>query len=321
VVAVPGVGAATGSDAVVELEITEARIDVVAGATDDGDDGRVGAIAEPGAAIAHGTVLLAVDDRHIVAVVEVADETAAILDAMADDDVEALEAILVYVGFDPAADISIDDEIDDATIAAIARWQTEIGVPATGSVDRDDYVVIEGASDAPLTVTERYLEPADRLDRSDVVMALGTPTLDVSAEIAVEEVDEFEIGQMVTVEQLDETAFVARVVEIAEVATPAVGDAAPTMTVDFEVVDEPDRFVSGPVVIVTEASRVDDALVVPTRALLTLREGGFAVERVLGDGTTTLVGVEIGTFDDGVVEIAAVTAGDLGVGDELVVPA
>jgi hypothetical protein len=56
---------------------------------------------------------------------------------------------------------------------------------------------------------------------------------------------------------------------------------------------------------------------VPTRALVSLSEGGFAVEVRTPDGSTRLVGVELGVFDDGVVEVIA---GDVTPGDDVVVP-
>ena len=57
-------------------------------------------------------------------------------------------------------------------------------------------------------------------------------------------------------------------------------------------------------------------LAVPVEALLALAEGGYAVEVSDGDGTTHLVGVELGVFADGLVEIT----GDVEAGDQVVVP-
>ena len=51
------------------------------------------------------------------------------------------------------------------------------------------------------------------------------------------------------------------------------------------------------------AELVEDALTVPVTALLALVEGGYAIEVVQPDGTTTLVAVETGMFSDGFVEI------------------
>ncbi len=69
--------------------------------------------------------------------------------------------------------------------------------------------------------------------------------------------------------------------------------------------------------VVVAGEVVADAVVVPTRALVALEEGGFAVQKATVSGDMELVGVEIGTFDDGLVQI---TAGDLVPGDQVVVP-
>jgi hypothetical protein len=65
-----------------------------------------------------------------------------------------------------------------------------------------------------------------------------------------------------------------------------------------------------------ESSRVSGALAVPVQALLSLTEGGYALERRLDDGTTELVGVTIGAFADGWVEVQ----GEIAEGDEVVTP-
>ena len=55
----------------------------------------------------------------------------------------------------------------------------------------------------------------------------------------------------------------------------------------------------------------------PVNALVALLEGGYAVERSRDDGTSTLVGVELGLFQDGWVEVR----GDgLDEGDAVAVP-
>jgi multidrug efflux pump subunit AcrA (membrane-fusion protein) len=59
---------------------------------------------------------------------------------------------------------------------------------------------------------------------------------------------------------------------------------------------------------------------VPVNALLALLEGGYAVEVAAEDGTTSLVGVEVGLFADGWVEITDATDPGLEEGDEVVVP-
>ena len=62
-----------------------------------------------------------------------------------------------------------------------------------------------------------------------------------------------------------------------------------------------------------ETERIDGAVLVPASALVALSDGGHAVE-VDGRG---LVGVELGAFDEGWVEIAD---GTIDAGEAVVVP-
>jgi hypothetical protein len=60
----------------------------------------------------------------------------------------------------------------------------------------------------------------------------------------------------------------------------------------------------------------EGVVAVPVEAVLALAEGGYAVEVGLADGTTRLVGVELGVFADGYVEVT----GEVAAGDQVVVP-
>jgi peptidoglycan hydrolase-like protein with peptidoglycan-binding domain len=277
--------------------------------------GVIDSVAEIATPVEHGTVLFTADGVDVVAVIDIAPVTDVLLDAFADGDVEQIESILAFARFDPEGQLTIDDEVDLATAAAVIRWQESVGLPATGSIAAGDYVVVP--DDRDYTVDETLLAVGDELGDGKLVITLASPTLALTADVAVTEIDEFEIGDPVTVEQVDETTFDAVVVEISDVTTESADGGDATVPVTFEVVTEPEAYISGSVTITTESSRIDGATVVPTRALVTLSEGGFAVERANGDGTTTLIGVELGTFDDGVVEVVS---GDISPGDLVVVP-
>lgn len=297
------------------------RIDVIGWQYDPDEDapGVVSSIAAVGTPIEHGAVLYSVDGFDVSAVVTTDSATDAVLAAFASSDVEQIENVLVFIGFDPERSITIDDEIDLATVAAVQRWQESAGLLATGSTNPRDYVLILEAADMPYVVDTHSVSTGDLLGEGRVVLSIGAPTLSVTADVAISEIDEFAVGDTVRVVQLDESEFTAAVVDIADVASDVtIGqDAEPTVAVTFDVTSEPEEYVSGSVTIVTESSRIENAVVVPTRALVTLREGGFAVEVQDTDGSTRLVGVEIGVFDDGSVEI---TNGALAPGDEVVVP-
>jgi hypothetical protein len=55
--------------------------------------------------------------------------------------------------------------------------------------------------------------------------------------------------------------------------------------------------------VVVNGDQRADVLAVPVTALLALSEGGFGVEVIKPDGTTSIVAVDTGMFADGQVEI------------------
>jgi multidrug efflux pump subunit AcrA (membrane-fusion protein) len=93
---------------------------------------------------------------------------------------------------------------------------------------------------------------------------------------------------------------------------------APTIEVTIAV-DAPEAatYDQAPVEVGIVRQARENVLAVPVNALVALLEGGYAVERVAADGTSGLVGVEPGIFEDGWVEVR----GDgLDAGDAVVVP-
>lgn len=316
IVSFPAVGSSvqTGGE-LASVETAAIELDVVGWGDGDESSGLIDAIAPAGTTVEQGTVLYTADGLDTVAVVDVDPVTDAILDAFTTRDVEEIESVLAFLGFDPDGVMTIDDEADLTTVAAVVRWQDAVGLPPTGSTDPADYVVVP--DDRTYAVDQVIAAVGDELDDGTLVMTLASPTLTLTADVAITEVDEFEIGETVTVEQVDESTFGAVVSAISDTTTESTDGGDPTVVVSFQVTDPPEAFISGTVTVTTESSRIDGATVVPTRALITLQEGGFAVEQVGDDGTTTLVGVEVGTFDEGVVEV---TSGDIAPGDTVVVP-
>ena len=164
VVAEPAVGSfAKNGTTLVTVDALAARIDVIGWEIEADTQGEIDSVAQVGTPIGHGTVLYEADGIEAVAVVEVDDTTEAVLDALSSGDVEVLESVLVFVGFDPDRLVQIDDEVDLYTNAAVVRWQESVGLPTTGSTDASDYVVLTEAAETPYAIGEVYLEPGDLL--------------------------------------------------------------------------------------------------------------------------------------------------------------
>ncbi|MEO1063039.1 MAG: peptidoglycan-binding protein [Actinomycetota bacterium] len=262
--------------------------------------------------VTHGTVLLGTDEVLVQAVTELDAVGALVTDPDADPAV--VEAALVAAGYDPDGAVVVDALYDDSTVAAVERWQEATGLTVTGAVTADAYVVVPDE----LAVVEQLVVVGDRVVAPKPVLLLGTPTMEVVLPVALADRDDFEVGGEVVVELADESTVAGVIAEVGTAAVAAESEGDLTVDVVVELTDAVDEDLPASEVTVTIAGdRVVDAMVVPTRALVTLAEGGFAVEKVLADGTPVLVAVETGTFDDGVVEV---TSSQLEPGDDVVVP-
>lgn len=308
-----------GSDAragqqlvLVEPEATAIDLRIDGAALDD--DVVLTSPAPVGTPIEQGTTLALLDGNVVQAVTELSTVSQPILEAIAAEDTERLENLLVFFGFDPTAAIVVDDEADLATVAALVAWQESIGLQPTGQGAAAYYV----EAPAGLTVSAVHATDDAELAGGALVATATAPTLVVTLEVVVDEIDDFTLGQTVDVELADESVLTGHVAVIADVATEAATvDAIPTVAVAITLDDVLADVVLGPVTVRIETGRVSDAVLVPTRALVSLQEGGFAVSVRRADGTDQLVGIELGAFDDG---LAEVLSGDVSPGDDVVVP-
>ena len=308
-----------GSDArigqqlvLIEPEATAVDLTIDGAALDD--DVVLTSPAPVGTPIEQGTTLALLDGIAVQAVTESSTVSQPILEAIAGEDIERLENLLVFFGFDPTTAIVVDDEADLTTVAAIVAWQESIGLQPTGAGAAAYYV----EAPAGLAVSTVHATDNAELAGGTLVATATAPTLVVTLEVVVDEIDDFTLGQTVDVELADESVLTGHVAVIADVATEAASiDAIPTVAVDITLDDVLADVVLGPVTVRIEIGRVSDAVLVPTRALVSLQEGGFAVSVRRDDGTDQLVGIELGAFDDG---LAEVLSGDVSPGDEVVVP-
>ena len=163
-----------------------------------------------------------------------------------------------------------------------------------------------------------YVESDTTTTEPRPILEISTPTLSVVVPVNLADQDEWSVGQTVAITLPDESVVSGAVVDVGTVAQAAGQGQQPTIDVVIEISElVGDDLPASEVTVTVAGESALGAMVVPTRALLTLAEGGFGVEKILGDGSTVLVGVETGMFDDGVVEV---TTSQLLVGDELVVP-
>jgi peptidoglycan hydrolase-like protein with peptidoglycan-binding domain len=230
------------------------------------------------------------------------------------DDIRQLERNLRALGDDPDGDLTVDDEWDWATTAAVERFQDEHGLEEDGSLAQGEVVFRSG----PTRIGEAKAEVGQ-------TAAPGKPLTDVSSTERRVTVDLEATrqrlarkGDDVTVElPTGENARgkITRVGKVAEQpASEEEGD--PTIEVTIALRGKAARGTGldqAPVDVGFAVERRDDVLAVPVKALLARQGGGFAVEVV--DGTARrMVDVEPGLYADDFVEVE----GDLREGETVV---
>jgi hypothetical protein len=147
----------------------------------------------------------------------------------------------------------------------------------------------------------------------------------VTVDLAADRTDIVKPGDAVSIELADGSTTPGTISEIgtiAEGSTDAFGNPSkPTVTMTIRLVDPAASaaYSNSPVTVhVVRESRAN-VMALPVASLLAVLEGGYAVEVVDAGGTTHLVGVKTGIFQDAWVEVTA-PGGDLKAGDTIVVP-
>lgn len=232
------------------------------------------------------------------------------------EDVRQLQENLLELGFG-GDDLTTSGTFDDATVAAVTAWQASLGKPETGVVDLGEVVFLPGA----VRVAGQSVNVGDTVTAGLEILTATSTNRVVTVDLAAEDQALVTAGDKVEIDLPDGTRATGTVATVGTVAIAADAQSSPTIEVTI-VLDDPaasGTIDQAPVdVLITTLSR-EDVLVVPVSALLALLEGGYAVEIEAADGTTSLVGVETGLFQDGWVEIE-VPSGGLSEGDEVVVP-
>jgi len=229
-------------------------------------------------------------------------------------DVVQLERNLWALGFDDDLEMTLDEELDDATVDAIVRWQESLGRSDTEVVLPIEIVVASG----PVRVGGRFVDVGAVVGPGTPLYAISADTHEVRVLLDADRQDLLTAGDDVTVVLPGEVETSGVVREVSRIVmTVGEGEgAARVVEVLIDLVSEraAGELDEAPVDVEVVASRAEDVLAVPVEALLALAEGGYAVEVAEGDGTR-IVAVEIGTFADGLVEIT----GDIVAGDRVVV--
>ena len=268
-----------------------------------GAAGTLTAIREPGSLVRRGHSLYDVDDEPAAWLLYGSlpawrDFSSGMSDG---EDVRQLERNLRALGHDPDGDMTVDDEWDWATTAAVLRFQDERGLTEDGTLSQGEVVFRPG----PARVGELKAELGQRVATGAPIAQLSTTEREVTVDLDVTRQQLVREGDGVTVDLPGGDTVRGRITDVGRVAEQAGEDAEPTIEVTIALRGRAARGTGldqAPVEVGFEAERRRDALVVPVTALLARAGGGYAVE-IVEDGRTRLIDVEPGTFAEDLVEV------------------
>ncbi|MCW6005561.1 peptidoglycan-binding protein [Micromonospora sp. CPCC 205371] len=261
--------------------------------------GTVTWLPEPGATVRRGGVLLRADETPVVLMYGALPMYRALAEDAKGGDVEQLEKNLSALGY---TGFTVDEEFSKATTAAVKRWQKDMELPETGTVEKDRVVFAPGA----VRIAERLVRVGASAT-GDVVSYTGS-TRGVTVSTDAAKASWASKGTKVTVTLPDGKAVQGTVSGVTE-ATAGTAEGADTAqsTVDVSIAIADQKALGkldrGAVTVKYVAKERKDVLTVPVNALLALAEGGYGLE-VVSDTGPRVVAVEVGLFAEGRVEVS-----------------
>lgn len=223
-------------------------------------------------------------------------------------DVLAVEYVLASMGYAEEYDMTVDDDWTAATTEAVEAFQEDHGQDDDGEISVGEVVFIDG------TVRVDGVEGVLGQQASEAGITVTSTEQAVHVDLDVDDADLLAVGDTVDVELPNGDVVTATVTTIGAAETDEQAGTT-TLPVTLTLAEAPALSDGTPVEVQVEIAAADGVLAVPVEAVLALAEGGYAVE--VADGATTrLVGVTLGVFADGMVEIS----GDIEAGAQVVVP-
>jgi peptidoglycan hydrolase-like protein with peptidoglycan-binding domain len=217
-------------------------------------------------------------------------------------DVRQLEANLRALGYDEDKDMDVDNNWDSATTAAVELWQDARGATQTGAVSTEEIVFLPDAQ----RIGSQKATLGQRTVAGQPVLVSTTTTRAVTVDLDARRTDLVSAGASARVTLPDGSRVDGTVSEIGATATAPKPDADPTVEVTVRLADKAKvtSFDQAPVDVEIAKEIKKGVLSVPVLALLALKGGGYGVERVNDDGSTTIVSVTPGVYADGFVEVS-----------------
>jgi len=268
-------------------------------------------IAPIGSTVKRGEPLFKIDERPVVALYGAVPLYRPLRNGVVGVDVKQLEENLSGLGY---KGFTVDDKFTASTTAAVRAWQTNLGLPVTGTVGPGQVVFTPGPVRVAAQIA-RVGAPAGRGEGGATVLSYTGTTRLVTVDLKVADQALAVTGGKVTVtipggKRVDGTitkvGTVAKAQDGTEApsgqGTPPAADARIAVIVDIADQNALGTLEAAPVDVDFVSQKREGVLTVPVAALLALPEGGYGVEIVEGS-TTRIAAVKPGLFAAGRVEI------------------
>ncbi|TDE00572.1 peptidoglycan-binding protein [Jiangella asiatica] len=273
--------------------------------------GTITRIAAQGTVVGVGAALYHLDEQPVTLLAGMVPMYRDIAPGDTGTDVEQLEANLVALGYDG---FTADDEYTWHTEAAVHEWQDDLGAAATGTVSRASVVFMPAGG----RVDGVHVDVGGSVQPGSAVLDLTGNEQVVSLEADVDDRDLLAVDTAVTVGLPGGQHIAGSVRSVTVVKAessgseggPGAGEessgADDTITAVEVTLAEPvgEDLIGSPVDVLVAVDERTDVLLVPISALLALAAGGYGLEVVADDGTTSITAVDTGLFADGRVEVS-----------------
>ena len=235
-------------------------------------------------------------------------------------DVKQLEEALTDLGYTDDLDMEVDHDWTWVTTIAVERWQEDHGLTEDGELPLGRVVFTDG----DVRVASVAVAESAPVEPGSVVLQVSDTERTVTVSVDPTQQRLAPVNEEVELEFPDGTTARGLIREVEHVEGDETTDEALNVTIavagskaDRKAVDEQ---LDGTSVQVGFAHTLaEDVLAVPVTALVALVAGGYGVEKVGADGTTSYVAVTTGAFSDTLVEVESAGSSGLGEGDEVVV--
>lgn len=270
-----------------------------------GSSGTVTWVPDVGATVAPGEVLYALDGEPVVLLPGDLPMWRDLSERSDDgEDVTVLEQALVTLGITDADTLTVDETFTSVTGDAVADLREAVGLSDGEAVAVGEVVYLPDA----VRIAGLGVGVGDTVQPGTAILTATAPERIVAIDLDSADQGLVSEGDVVEVELPDGSTApgtVTYVSAVAEAQTTTGQNATTTYVIPVEITlaSGGDAFDEAPVSITVTSEVATGVLTAPVEALLALAEGGYALEVVGTDGSTSLVAVTVGDYSDGWVEV------------------